>query len=275
MVKVITDDIKRTQSQLTYDGNIEIVGTVCSGAKLNVHGDIAVSGDVEDAEIKADGDVLISGGFLGAGMGRIVCEGRLTARFIQGQRVVAKGDVRVQNAIVSSMIFSAGEIVVTGARGSIVGGQTHAYHRVEAGVLGSVRPVTTRVEAGVDPVTALKIEDLELEAMRLTRRRMGILKDLESLGGGSSHGDTHDRAADMRATAGAIQGDVIAIGEQITTLRKNARVNPSAEVSVRMASYPPLEISICRAQIVNDSNTGAVSFKFFDDRIILDTWNLE
>jgi hypothetical protein len=68
---------------------------------------------------------------------------------------------------------------------------------------------------------------------------------------------------------------VIAIGEQIMMLRKAARLNPDAEVFVREASYPPLEISICHTRIVNEARTDAVIFKFFDDRIVLDTWDLE
>jgi uncharacterized protein (DUF342 family) len=274
-VKLITEDIRRSATPMRYEDNVEVMGTVLAGAKVEVTGDIAIHGNVEDAEIEAQGDVLIDGGFLGAGKGSITCSGSFNAGFVQRQRVVARGDVRVKRAIVSSMIFSSGGVLVGDSDGAIVGGEIHAYRNVEAGLLGSRRPVTTRIEAGVDPIVALAIESLESEVMQLTKRRMGFLKDLFSLSRNGGREGATDETADLRAAADAIHADIIAAGERIMALRKDARLNPDATVSARRVSYPPLEVSICFVKILNEAATDGVTFRFFDDRIILDTWGLD
>jgi uncharacterized protein (DUF342 family) len=182
--------------------------------------------------------------------------------------------VEVANAILSGTVFAGGD-VITGEEGTIVGGEIHAQGSVEVGVLGSQRPVQTRVEVGVDPVLALRIEDLEREAMELTRRRIGFLKDMASIQGRSGADGGPESALDMKAAADAMQADIVAAGEEIIEVRKRTNLNPDAVVKIGKASYPPLDISICFSRLMNDTDTGPVVFRLLEDRIVLDTWNLE
>jgi uncharacterized protein (DUF342 family) len=268
-VRLITDDLMRTSIPVVYEGNVEIVGTVRSGAKLQVLGDIAIYGNVEDADIQADGNVAIDGGFLGTGGGRIRCGGDFRARFIQGQRLVAEGNVNVARAVLSSMVFASGSVIVGDSDGSIVGGEVHAYGNVEAGTVGSVRPVTTRIEAGVDPLVAVAIEELEADALELTKKRLGFIKDLAAIERASDTGRSPDRAVDARAAADAIQGDIMAVGEKILGLRQGAQLNPDAVVIARHETHPPLEISIGVAKLMNESPTGPMVFRLVDNRVAL------
>jgi uncharacterized protein (DUF342 family) len=274
-MKIIGEDIKRTRKPVTYDEDVEVLGTIGSGARVRVLGDIAVFGNVEDAEIDAQGRVTIGGGFLGRGRGRIVCGGDFRARFVQRQRVDASGDVVIAKSVVSSTVFSSGDVIVDDGIGSIVGGTVHAYGRVVAAGVGSPRPVMTRIDVGVDPVLALRIEDLEREAMELTRKRIGFLKNVAFVASGTSSRHSGDAVTDMRSAANAIEGDIVTVGERILELRKSARLNPDASVTVRKASYPPLEVSICFSKILNEAPTEPVTFRLLEDRVILDTWNLE
>ncbi len=266
---LITEDIRRTPVPLTYDGNIEVLGSVRSGAALEVAGDVTIYGNVEDATIEAKGDVIIDGGFLGGGNGRIICDGSLKCRFIQKERVIAKGNVVVERSILSGMIFSSGDVLV---KGSIVGGEIHALGRVDAVTVGSKRPVMTRIETGVDPVIALRIEELEHEAMELTRRRLDLLKNLKSLSTGSPDSHRLERVKDLEAAANAIHGDVITIGEQIIKLREHATLNYDGKVIIRETCHPPVEISICFAQIVNEVETGGVEFSLRGEEIVRRPW---
>lgn len=273
---VIAEDVGRSGSTIQYDDSLEVFGSIRSGARIGVDGDLTVHGNVEDAAVEASGDVIIEGGFLGAGAGVIRCEGSLRARFVQGQRIEARGSVHIDSAVVSSTVFSSSDVVVAGDEGRIIGGTVYAYGKVGAAVFGSTRPVTTRIEVGVDPVMALEIERLERDAMDLTRKRIGFLKDLASVSTRQGSAQPGGRSAlDMQAAADAIQGDLVAVGEEILKLRTSTAVNSDASVVVRNASYPPLEISICFSRLMNEGATGPLAFRLYDGRIILDTWNLE
>jgi uncharacterized protein (DUF342 family) len=271
-IELITDDIRPAGSTVKYDGNVEVVGTIKAGARLEVDGDIGVFGNVEDAEIVASGNVKIDGGFLGTGSGRIACSGSFEARFVQGQRIEAGGDVKVTKGLISSTVFTSGRLLV-GSGGGIVGGEIHAYRGVEAGSLGGRRPVTTLLEVGIDPAVRMRIEQLERETMALATRRIRYIKDLTFAGSqdGRKYAET---MKDLTAASSAVQAELVSLGEEIMKLKSGSELAREATITARETSYPPLDISICFSRIVNESETGPVVFRLMDDRIILDTWNL-
>lgn len=261
---IIIDDIRRSPIPLSYQGDLEVIGTIRSGVTMEVLGDLKVYGNVEDAVIDVKGSVWIEGGFLGTGAGQIRCEGKFSCRFIQGQRVIAKGDVRVRGGVLSAEIFSSGSV---GVEGAIVGGQVHAYRRIEASAIGSIRPVMTRLEVGIDPVVSLEIDDLEKEAMRLTKRRLECLKNLESLPkqGGK---DLEDSKRDLEATASAILADIVLIAQRIVDLRQRARLNYDSEIVVRNRCWPPNEIVICFASKCFDQEMEPSRFILAKDSVL-------
>jgi uncharacterized protein (DUF342 family) len=271
-IELITDDIRPARSTIKYDGNVEVVGTIKAGARLEVDGDIGVFGNVEDAEIVATGNVMIDGGFLGTGSGRIACGGSFKARFVQGQRVEAGGDVKVAKGLISSTVFTSSRVLV-GKAGGIVGGEIHAYRGVEAGSLGGRRPVTTMLEVGIDPAVSLRIEELERETMALASKRIRYIKDLTFVGSQDSK-EWAQTMKDLTAASSAVQAELVSLGEEIMKLRSSSELARDATVIARETSYPPLDISICFSRIVSESETGPVVFRLMDDRIILDTWNL-
>jgi uncharacterized protein (DUF342 family) len=271
-IELITDDIRPAGSTIKYDGNVEVVGTVKAGARLQVDGDIGVFGNVEDAEIVASGNVMIDGGFLGTGSGRVACSGSFKARFVQGQRIEAGGDVEVTKGLISSTVFTSGRVLV-GRAGGIVGGEIHAYRGVEAGSLGSRRPVTTVLEVGIDPAVSMRVEQLEQETMALASRRIRYIKDL--IFAASQDGRKYaETMKDLTAASSAVQAELVSLGEEIMKLRSSGELARDAAIVARERSYPSLDISICFSRIVNESETGPVVFRLMEDRIILDTWNL-
>jgi uncharacterized protein (DUF342 family) len=274
-MKVVTEDIRRSSGFEVYHDSVDIDGTVRTGARLRVYGNLTVRGDVEDAVVEAGGDVRIAGGFLGMGAGSITCGGSLSAAFVQGQRIEAKGDVEIVRAIISATVFATGDVRTGREGGVIVGGRIHAGGCVESAVLGSKRPVQTRIEVGVDPVLALRIEKLEGEAMELTRKRIGFLKDMAAVATGSAVDCRRESALDMKTAADAMQADIVAAGEEIIEARKHTAINDRAVVKATKACFPPLELSICFSKLAYDKETGPVVFRLLDESIILDTWNME
>ncbi len=271
-IELITDDIRPAKSTVKYDGNVEIVGTVKSGARLEVDGDIGIFGNVEDAEILATGNVMIEGGFLGTGGGRIACHGSLKARFVQGQRIEAGGDVKITKGLISSTVFTSSRVLV-GKSGGIVGGEIHAYRGVETGRFGSPRPVTTLLEVGIDPAVSMRIEELEREAMALVSKRIRYIKDLTFMGS-QENARSEETVKDLAAASSAVQAELVSLGEEIMKLRMVSELARDATVIARERTYPPLDVSICFSNIKSESETGPVVFRLLDDRVVLYPLNL-
>jgi uncharacterized protein (DUF342 family) len=271
-IELITDDIRPAGSTVKYEGNVEIVGTVKSGARLEVDGDVGIFGNVEDAEILATGSVMIDGGFLGTGGGRIACHGNFKARFVQGQRIEAGGDVRIAKGLISSTVYTSGRVLV-GKAGGIVGGRISAYRGIEAGSLGSPRPVTTVLEVGIDPAVSMRIEELELETMALAEKRIRYIKDLTFVGS-QEGGGSEETMKDLTAASSAVQAELVSLGEEIMKLRKASELAKDAMIIAREQTHPPLDVAICFSKILSETETGPVVFRLLDKRIVLDTWNL-
>ncbi len=273
-IRLITEDLRPTRKTVEYQGNVEVVGTIKSGAKIAIEGDLAVYGNVEDAEVYVSGDTFIDGGFLGTGAGRIACGGNFEARFVQSQTVEARGDITVENGLMACNVYSGGRVFVKASDGKIVGGVVRAYRSVESPLIGSPRPVMTRIDVGVDPVLMLKVDELERRAMELTKKRIGFLKDLVFVSKTTEIDEAEEMRKDLDAACVALQAELMTVGEEIISLRKNAHLDKSATVTARRVCYPPLEISICFTTIVSEAKTGPVVFRLFEDRIVLDTWSL-
>jgi uncharacterized protein (DUF342 family) len=270
-IELITDDIRPAGTTVRYDGNVEIIGTVKSGARLEVDGDIGIFGNVEDAEIVAAGNVMIDGGFLGTGGGRIACRGGFEASFVQGQRIEAGGDVNVTKGLISSTVYTSGRVLVGGA-GGIVGGEIHAYRGLEAGSLGSPRPVTTVLEVGIDPAVSMRVEELERDAMTLAEKRIRHIKDLTFVESQEGSG-AGEAMKDLAAASSAVQAELVSLGEEIMKLRKASELAKDATIVAREHTHPPLDVAICFSKMLSESETGPVVFRLLDERIVLDTWN--
>jgi Flagellar Assembly Protein A beta solenoid domain/PilZ domain len=271
---VIPENIRRTTIPIMLDANTEVMGTVLSGARVRVAGDIRISGNVQDADITAVGSVAVDGGFLGVGAGRIACGGDFKARFVQNQRIEAAGNVTVEKSIISSTVMTSGDVVVGPDEGAIVGGEIHAYGKVEASVIGSPRPVTTRIYVGSDPLVRLAIDAMERRALELTTRRVCLVKRIAFAAKHPGKPSGSDDLADLEAASVAIQAELAKIGEEVVRQRMKSHMRPDAVVVVHEAAHPPLDVSICTYQVVSDSGTGPVVFRLLEDRVVLDTWSL-
>ncbi len=270
-MQTIDGDIRGKAEPLRFPESVMVTGDIRSGAAVLVEGNLWVSGSIEDAQIEATGNVIVKGGFAGIGLGSVVCGGDFRVGFVQSQRVEARGNIIVETAVLSSLLFASKWVRVGNGDGRIVGGETQAYAGIETGSLGAKRPVTTRVQAGMDPVVNLNIESLERKAMELARRRIGCLKDSIYLS--NRPGEvTGSAAGDLKAAANAIQADMIEVGEEIIDLRKSARMNTDATIVVHETCHPPVEISLCFSRVFNELETGPVVFRLLQDRIVLDYW---
>ncbi len=137
------------------DGDLRITGNVLAGATVRAKGSIVIGGCVEPgATLEAQGDILIAKGVSGENT-RIICQGCLETKFIQGSAVRAHSHILVGSYILHARVRAGGQLkVCTGGGprgGSIVGGEAHATLGIEARFIGSPSGEPTVVGVGPDP----------------------------------------------------------------------------------------------------------------------------
>ena len=164
--KVFVSDVMTVENvdistgDITYEGNVQVNGNVCSNFTIRARGNVEVRGVVEGAEIYAEGNVTIARGINGMTKGFIRAGGNVIAKFIENANVEARGYVET-DSILHSRVSAGTEVHVGGKRGFITGGYVSATNLVDVKTLGAELGANTIVEIGVNPEIKRRYEELQ------------------------------------------------------------------------------------------------------------------
>lgn len=103
-------------------GSILIKGTVTTGAEVSAAENVVVEVVVENATVRAGGDVTVGGGILMDEGGLIEAKGSVQAKFMRNATVRAGGDVIVDVDFVNCDIIAGGRIIAESDKGFANGG---------------------------------------------------------------------------------------------------------------------------------------------------------
>ena len=155
-----------------FPGDIVIAGDVQGGFSVKSTGKIEIHGVIEDAEIEADGDVLVKAGFTGSGKGKIYSKGDVFIKFIDNQTIEADGSIHIGDSCVQANVTAGKNIEVSTGAGIIVGGHVKAKGEIIAKVLGNQKNTKTVVEvcaSGGEYQAKLKAKE---EAIQIQKEKM-------------------------------------------------------------------------------------------------------
>lgn len=144
---IVKGDVDFDVGNIRIPGYVVIGGDVLDDFSVTGGKGIKVGGTVGAASLHSEGDITLAG-VSGKTKGRIVCGGTLRAGFLDEVDVECGGDVIVQFEIRNAMVRSGGSILVP--HGTIAGGECIARNGIEAGTVGSVMGVRTKLSSGVD-----------------------------------------------------------------------------------------------------------------------------
>jgi len=147
-VYTITEDVDITTGDILHTGAVVVNRDVLNGAKIEAAGNIEVHGNIENAEIRTNGDLTVRGGIRQSEDHRIVAEGTIYAKYIDGGSIQAKKDIVVEKEIINATLQTLGAVIIP--RGSIVGGEIVALRGIFAGCTGSRASIPTMLVAGED-----------------------------------------------------------------------------------------------------------------------------
>jgi len=169
------NNVDNTTGNIKFVGDLLVKGNVISGMVVEAGGKVEVLGAVEDAVIKAGGDIILRSGMHGdTSRVGLVSGGSIVAKYLQSCNVLAKKDVSA-DTIVHSIIRCGRVVNVKGSKGLLMGGSTKSVLGVSAITIGSPSNIRTEVYAGID-VALLD----EREALKKAIAACG--KELTSLG---------------------------------------------------------------------------------------------
>lgn len=195
--KTIRGDVDYSTGDLSSSGSIRISGNVRAGFKVKALGNIEVGGDVEDADLESEGNIIIHGGFSGSGKGRAKAALGVWARHVSNQYLIAGKDIVIGQESVNAHLESGNDVIIEGD-GVLAGGSVIVPNRLKARVLGNPSEIPTEIFMGVNPAVLqeadqLKRKDEELSNRVETLKALVFEKVKAHVAGGDGSGDDFDR----------------------------------------------------------------------------------
>ncbi|RME88737.1 MAG: DUF342 domain-containing protein [Candidatus Hydrogenedentota bacterium] len=161
-VYTVTGDVGLDTGNIMFLGSVVVRGSVTDNMKVKAAGNIEIGGNVQKAELEAEGDIVIRQGVQGRDGARIeTTGGSITAKFIQNAHIIAEKDLYVSEAIMHSKVEVGGKIVLAGKRAQLVGGEVMAGEEVRCKQLGAQASTPTLVVVGTNPKILQQIKQLE------------------------------------------------------------------------------------------------------------------
>ncbi len=176
----LNGNVDNSTGNIDFLGTVIIKGDVVTGFTVSAGGNIEISGNVEGATIKANGDLLLSKGVQGAGKAFIYSGGNIAANFIESATVVAAGSINA-NYIMHSTVSCGGSLELMGRRAVLVGGKYTVGDSVTARVIGSSMASVTELEVGLDPNKLREYRELVQKVEELNKEYATTEKIIEVL----------------------------------------------------------------------------------------------
>lgn len=169
----ITGDVDQIIGKIEFYGDVLISGNVEAGTTIRAGKSLTIEGTVEAANLVSGGDIILKRGIQGNQKAKIVCRGNLYADFIEHTQVQAGGNVEA-NIILNSQIEAEGKVILTGKKGTLIGGNVHGTRGIDCKELGNDVEVKTIVHAGCLP-------DVMLKQRKLLKEEEDLKHEMEEL----------------------------------------------------------------------------------------------
>jgi uncharacterized protein (DUF342 family) len=166
-VTTISGSVDLSTGNINCKGSLKVLKDIKSDFRVDVDGDLEVTGNVEDAEIHCKGNVIIKGGFIGRGDGVINALGDVTVKYVVNQKINCGGDITIGGEVVNAHIHARDKIEMIGSKAKVVGGVLTARRLIKATTIGADAGTRTVLKVAYDANLMQQAHALAAEVERL------------------------------------------------------------------------------------------------------------
>jgi len=159
---------------IDVEGRMEFAGTIPDKCVLQCGS--LISKEILKADIRALGDVVVTGGIIGA---TIHTDGNVRCRYVHQASIFALGDVVVEQEIIDSDIESGGALLIR--EGDILNSRIAAYTGVEVMDVGSDKANPSVINISDNSACEKKIEARGREIEALKEERITLEETVQQL----------------------------------------------------------------------------------------------
>ncbi len=146
----ISSDVDFSTGNVNFSGDVIVHGSVNDGFEVKAKGNITIAGSIDASRVIAGNRIEVRQGIFGKGQGKVIARTDVISKFLQNAHVEAGRDVIVGSQILNSQVYANRMIKVQSGKGTIIGGEVIAGHRISAKFFGGEYGTKTLVEVGLD-----------------------------------------------------------------------------------------------------------------------------
>lgn len=261
---VFEGNILGGSEQLRLTGPLEIRGDIESNVTLTVEGDVTVKGSIFEAHLTSTGNVRIEQAFIGSGKGKIDAGGSVTVAVVNGQTIVAKGNIVIGVEAVRADITAFDRIDASAAR--IVGGKAEAGNEMVVKLLGNEEGAQTKVYLGNRKKLIQRLTDISNEEKQLTESLPKIVEGIYKLNrlkiDGKNLPPEHEAmGARLRSMRDSIPRQIELFKKEIEHLNQLLKEKTHASLSVRECVFENVMVDINGLKEVTESPLKSLRYK--------------
>ena len=163
----IAGNVDNSTGNIDFNGQVTVRGNVVTGFTVKAVGNIEVHGVCEGATVvSTEGNIILINGVQGAGKAELIASGDITAKFVEGGRLSAGGNISA-DSLMKCQVKCDGSVSLAGKNGLLVGGKLVAGERLTAITIGSPMGTLTDVEVGGSPKELIRQDEMVSEFNQL------------------------------------------------------------------------------------------------------------
>lgn len=263
-VHEVFGDVDLSTGNIDFNGDVIIHGNVLEGMSVKATGTVTVDKVVESAYIEGKKGVILRGGVLGKNGAQIRSKGNIAAQFFEYANVNTDGDIEA-DSFLDSHVYAGGKIVLSGRKGCIVGGKTHAVCGIEAREIGNMAGANTEVSVGVPESVYQEIAVLDREmkddAKQLKRIEEGLSQFEKIMSQkGLPFWDDPRRMALVKEKL-RLAAHIAGCNQKLDDLQQNIDASNAACIQVLKGVYVGVNICVDEQSVQVKDQQQAVEFK--------------
>jgi hypothetical protein len=180
-VMEIPGGVDYATGNIDFNGALTIRGDVKSGFSVKAAGSLVVLGVVEDASLRAGGDISVQMGCVGTGKGSVEADGSVFVRFAERQKLAAQRDVVAGDYLLNCAVRAGNAVKAVEKSGLILGGEITATNSVAAKIIGNEQGVETRITVGYSDEVLAKLRELDGREKQAVENQKKVQKGFEIL----------------------------------------------------------------------------------------------
>jgi uncharacterized protein (DUF342 family) len=269
----IQGNVDYSTGNLDFTGSIIVNGDIISGFTVKVTGTIQVKGVIEDAVVYAGGDIYAAG-CAGGEKGSISAGGNIFIKYAENSRISAGMDIYVEEYLMNSDVHADGNIYVTKKNGMITGGETSAFHAVEANTIGNIDEIKTVVSVGFSSELKQQFVLIDREQTRNINNLGDINNALKKLNRfimikKQLPGKMKTQIEVLLKMKDAVEEKISVLLDRHVEVIKKLSQTETATVRVYNNFYPGVLINFPDKQMINKETKSHVALRLQDDVIII------